>query len=83
MSPTDVLKRGLKVLDTGEPITVPVGKNTLGRIFNVLSEVVYGGPTLRYSKDLSIHRSVPPFIDLDTSLSIFETGIKVVDLLAP
>ena len=83
MSATDGLKRGVKVVDTGEPITVPVGKNTLGRIFNVLGEVVDGGPSLLDSKELPIHRSAPPFTDLDTSLSIFETGIKVVDLLAP
>jgi F-type H+-transporting ATPase subunit beta len=83
MSATDGLQRGVRVIDTGDPITVPVGTETLGRIFNVLGEPVDRGPQVSDSKELPIHRSAPAFTDLDTQLSIFETGIKVVDLLAP
>lgn len=83
MSATDGLQRGMKVTDTGAALNVPVGATTLGRIFNVLGEPVDQMGTVDYSKTLPIHRLAPPFIDLDTKLSIFETGIKVVDLLAP
>lgn len=83
MSATDGLQRGIKVVDTGAALTVPVGSTTLGRIFNVLGEPVDEMGPVDYTKTLPIHRSAPLFIDLDTQLSIFETGIKVVDLLAP
>ena len=83
MSATDGLQRGVKVIDTGTALSVPVGTTTLGRIFNVLGEPVDQMGEVDYSKTLPIHRSAPSFIDLDTQLSIFETGIKVVDLLAP
>ena len=83
MSATDGLQRGIKVIDTGAALSVPVGATTLGRIFNVLGEPVDQMGDVDYSKTLPIHRSAPAFIDLDTQLSIFETGIKVVDLLAP
>jgi len=83
MSATDGLQRGVKVVDTGAALSVPVGTTTLGRIFNVLGEPVDQMGEVDYSKTLPIHRSAPSFIDLDTQLSIFETGIKVVDLLAP
>ena len=83
MSATDGLQRGVKVIDTGSALSVPVGSTTLGRIFNVLGEPVDQMGDVDYSKTLPIHRSAPSFIDLDTQLSIFETGIKVVDLLAP
>lgn len=83
MSATDGLQRGLRVIDTGNAITVPVGPQTLGRIFNVLGEVVDRGPKVNDSQELPIHRLAPSFTDLDTQLAIFETGIKVVDLLAP
>ena len=83
MSATDGLQRGIKVIDTGAALSVPVGATTLGRIFNVLGEPVDQMGDIDYSKTLPIHRSAPAFIDLDTQLSIFETGIKVVDLLAP
>ena len=84
MSATDGLMRGMTVLDTGNALAVPVGKNTLGRIFNVLGEPVdeLGGVDMAEGT-LPIHRPAPAFVDLDTNLSIFETGIKVVDLLAP
>ena len=83
MSATDGLQRGIKVIDTGAALSVPVGTTTLGRIFNVLGEPVDQMGSVDYSKTLPIHRSAPSFIQLDTQLSIFETGIKVVDLLAP
>ena len=83
MSATDGLQRGIKVVDTGSALSVPVGSTTLGRIFNVLGEPVDQMGDVDYSKTLPIHRLAPSFIDLDTQLSIFETGIKVVDLLAP
>lgn len=86
MTATDGLMRGMEVVDTGNPLTVPVGDTTLGRIFNVLGEPVDNlGPVgdKGDSPGFPIHRSAPAFVDLDTKLSIFETGIKVVDLLAP
>lgn len=83
MTSTDGLKRGDIVLDTGAPISVPVGRKTLGRIFNVLGEPVDNLGDIKNVELHSIHRSAPAFIDLETSPSIFETGIKVVDLLAP
>jgi len=83
MTSTDGLKRGASVLDTGAPITVPVGKPTLGRIFNVLGVPVDEMGTCDSSEGLPIHRPSPSFTDLETKPSIFETGIKVVDLLAP
>lgn len=83
MTSTDGLKRGDSVVDTGSPITVPVGKQTLGRIFNVLGEPVDECGPVNSTEFLSIHRSAPSFVDLETSPQIFETGIKVVDLLAP
>nr|YP_010388698.1 ATP synthase CF1 subunit beta [Leontynka pallida]UPQ43865.1 ATP synthase CF1 subunit beta [Leontynka pallida] len=86
MNPTEGLMRGMEVIDTGKPLTVPVGKGTLGRILNVLGEPVDNmGPILYDGEEqsLPIHREAPAFVDLDTRISIFETGIKVVDLLAP
>lgn len=83
MSSTDGLKRGVEVLDTGSPITVPVGIPTLGRIFNVLGEPVDNLGDVNCNDSLPIHRSAPSFVQLETKPSIFETGIKVVDLLAP
>jgi F-type H+-transporting ATPase subunit beta len=83
MSATDGLMRGMTVVDTGSALSVPVGKQTLGRIFNVLGETVDELGPCGAESSLPIHRSAPAFVDLDTELSIFETGIKVVDLLAP
>jgi F-type H+-transporting ATPase subunit beta len=83
MTSTDGLKRGDSVEDTGSPIKVPVGKVTLGRIFNVLGEPVDECGDVKASETYSIHRSAPEFVELETKPSIFETGIKVVDLLAP
>jgi len=83
MTSTDGLKRGMSVTDTGSAISVPVGKPTLGRIFNVLGQAVDNMGDLKIDKTLPIHRSSPSFTELETKPSIFETGIKVVDLLAP
>jgi F-type H+/Na+-transporting ATPase subunit beta len=83
MSSTDGLQRKVKVIDTGSPITVPVGLATLGRIFNVLGEPVDNLGAVNSDITLPIHRSAPAFTQLETKPSIFETGIKVVDLLAP
>jgi len=83
MNPTEGLMRGMDALDTGSPLMVPVGKTTLGRIFNVLGEPVDNLGPVETEQKLPIHRSAPAFTDLDTRLAIFETGIKVVDLLAP
>ena len=83
MTSTDGLKRGAEVSDTGSPISVPVGTGTLGRIFNVLGEPVDELGPCTSDSTLPIHRQAPAFADLDTSPSVFETGIKVVDLLAP
>jgi len=83
MSSTDGLQRGVEVSDTGAPITVPVGLPTLGRIFNVLGEPVDSFGKVTTETNLPIHRSAPAFTQLETKPSIFETGIKVVDLLAP
>ncbi len=83
MTSTDGLKRGDVAVDTGSSIKVPVGKSTLGRIFNVLGEPVDECGPVGNTETYSIHRSAPEFVELDTKPSIFETGIKVVDLLAP
>ena len=83
MDATDGLSRGLDVIDTGGPITVPVGEVTLGRIFNVLGEPVDKGEPLPDGERWQIHRDPPTFEDLSPTVEIFETGIKVIDLLAP
>merc|ERR1712228_198341 len=83
MTSTDGLKRGASVVDTAAPITVPVGVPTLGRIFNVLGVPVDELGPCNADSGLPIHRTAPLFVDLETKPSVFETGIKVVDLLAP
>ena len=83
MQGTDGLRRGQKATLLDGPITVPVGRCTLGRIFNVLGEVVDNGEEVTTDIRRPIHRSSPAYVDLDTSRSIFETGIKVVDGWAP
>ncbi len=83
MSTTDGLVRGMKVVDTGSPISVPVGAATLGRIFNVLGEPVDEKGPVNVDTTSPIHRSAPKFTDLETQPTVFETGIKVIDLLAP
>ena len=83
MSTTDGLVRGMEVVDTGAPINVPVGKATLGRIFNVLGEPVDNKGAVNAEETFPIHRSAPKFTELETKPSVFETGIKVIDLLTP
>ena len=83
MRSTDGLKRGIDAVDLGTPINVPVGTPTLGRIFNVIGEPVDEQGDVSYDETLPIHREAPAFTELETKPSIFETGIKVVDLLAP
>ena len=84
LSATEGLKRGMKVRDTGGPITVPVGEATLGRLFNLVGEVIdEGKPVVKNVKRMSIHRAAPSLQEQSTAREIFETGIKVIDLLAP
>lgn len=84
MSSTDGLTRGMEAVDTGAPISVPVGPETLGRIFNVLGKTVDHNPTPVGNKEFwPIHRPAPKFDDQETTTEILETGIKVVDLIAP
>ncbi|MDO8573147.1 MAG: F0F1 ATP synthase subunit beta [Candidatus Daviesbacteria bacterium] len=83
MGTTDGLKRGTEVLDTGAPISVPVGKEVLGRLFNVLGEPIDKKGDVSLKKTLPIHRSSPSFSEQSTESEVFETGIKVIDLLAP
>jgi F-type H+-transporting ATPase subunit beta len=83
MSSTDGLIRGMEASDTGAPISVPVGKATLGRIFNVLGEPVDNMGPVNTEERFPIHRDAPKLTELETKASVFETGIKVVDLLAP
>jgi len=83
MRSTDGLKRGVTAIDLGTPISVPVGTPTLGRIFNVIGEPVDEQGDVSLDETLPIHREAPAFTELETKPSIFETGIKVVDLLAP
>ena len=83
MGATDGLKRGLEVVNTGAPISVPVGEETLGRIFNVLGKVVDGGKQVETKKRYPIHRKAPEFTEQSTKAEILETGIKVIDLICP
>jgi F-type H+-transporting ATPase subunit beta len=83
LGPTDGLSRGLEVTDTGAPITVPVGEETLGRIFNVVGEVIDEGPAIVVKQTSPIHKSAPELVDQVTRAEVLETGIKVIDLIAP
>jgi len=83
MSGTEGLKRGMPVNDTGNPITVPVGEGTLGRIFNVTGDPVDNRGPVTYTKRYPIHRKPPELTDQDTGSTILETGIKVIDLICP
>jgi F-type H+-transporting ATPase subunit beta len=83
MGTTDGLRRGDEVADTGAPITVPVGQETLGRIFNVLGEAIDGEKQVVAKKNYSIHRPAPKLVDQSTETTILETGIKVIDLICP
>ena len=83
MASTDGLRRGTPVIDTGRTISVPVGRETLGRIFNVLGDTVDNGPEVLAKDRWNIHRHAPDFDELSTSTEILETGIKVIDLICP
>jgi len=83
MDQTDGLVRGMEVTDRGEPITIPVGKSSLGRIMNVVGRPVDGLGEITSENFLPIHRPAPAFTDLDTDVRVLETGIKVIDLLVP
>jgi F-type H+/Na+-transporting ATPase subunit beta len=83
MSSTDGLARGLDVVDTGAPITVPVGAPTLGRVFDVLGQSIDGKGAVTSDSMLPIHREPPAFDEMETEAQVFETGIKVIDLIAP
>lgn len=83
MESTEGLKRGMEAVDTGSPITVPVGEKVLGRLFNVLGNTIDKGPELEVEERYSIHRPTPTFAEQSVEPKIFETGIKVIDLLAP
>src|SRR5690242_8928691 len=80
---TDGLTRGMDVVDTGGPVTVPVGKETLGRVFNLLGEPIDNRGPVHIEQRRPIHREPPEFVDLSPKAEVFETGIKVIDLLTP
>ena len=83
MSSTDGIRRGMRALDTKSPIKMPVGRGTLGRLFNVLGEPIDGKGTVEAEEYYPIHRPAPPVVDQRPAREILETGIKVIDLLAP
>jgi F-type H+-transporting ATPase subunit beta len=83
MGPTEGLRRGMRALDRGEPITVPVGEAVLGRMLNVLGEPIDNLGPVNATERLSIHRSPPPFAEQTIGIELFETGIKAIDLLTP
>ena len=83
MDNTDGLVRGMPATDTGAPISVPVGEECLGRIFNLVGDTIDGKPAVQAGQRMPIHRAAPPFDEQETEKQLFETGIKVVDLLAP
>ena len=83
MGSTDGLRRGMEVVDTNNAITVPVGECTLGRVFNVLGEPIDGKEAVKAEKSMPIHRPAPLLKDINAKVEIFETGIKVIDLLEP
>jgi F-type H+-transporting ATPase subunit beta len=83
MSSTSGLRRGLTVIDTGAPIRVPVGRATLGRLFNVLGEAIDGGPAVDETERRPIHADAPPLLQQQVNRGVFTTGIKIIDLLMP
>ncbi|MDB6095598.1 MAG: atpD, partial [Verrucomicrobia bacterium] len=83
MSSSEGLVRGMEVKDTGVPISVPVGEGVLGRIFDVTGNAVDGKGPVKFEKRYPIHRAAPSLVDQDTKADILETGIKVIDLIAP
>src|SRR6195256_6708942 len=83
LQPTDGLVRGMKAIDLGEPVMMPVGKQTLGRVLNVIGQPVDKMGPVNTAKRMPIHRQAPTFSEQSTELQMFETGIKVIDLLEP
>ena len=83
MDATEGLQRGMEAVDTGKPITVPVGRECLGRLFNVLGHTIDEGEEVKTSQYYPIHRPAPSFEEQSVSPEMFETGIKVIDLIAP
>ncbi|HEU5145094.1 MAG TPA: F0F1 ATP synthase subunit beta, partial [Chryseosolibacter sp.] len=83
MEGTEGLVRGMKVTDTGSPITMPIGEDIKGRLFNVIGEAIDGIKQPQAAKSLPIHRAAPAFEDLSTSTEVLYTGIKVIDLIEP
>lgn len=83
MSSTDGLVRGMQVIDTGEPITMPVGEECLGRIFNVVGDTIDNGPPVKTAERSPIHKPAPSLEEQSTETEVFETGLKVIDLLEP
>ncbi len=83
MTTTDGLARGVDAKDTGAPISVPVGEVTLGRVFDVLGHPIDGGPAVKADTYLPIHRGAPAFDQQSTEVEVFETGLKVIDLICP
>ena len=83
MVPTDGMVRGMKVIDTGGPITMPVGEGTLGRVLNVIGQPVDNLGDVKHTERYPIHRHAPTFDEQSTELQMFETGIKVIDLIQP
>ncbi len=83
LSPTDGLERGAEAIDTGAPIAVPVGRQTLGRLFNILGEPLDNLGAVNTKEHWPIHRPPPPFTEQETKIEILETGIKVMDLITP
>ena len=83
MGSTDGLARGTEITDTGKPISVPVGETSLGRMFNVTGEIIDGGEEVKSKDYYPIHREAPAFSEQSTKTEVFETGIKVIDLIAP
>lgn len=83
LGPTEGLQRGMEVIDTGAPISVPVGEETLGRIFNVVGEVIDEGEPIKIKQTAPIHRAAPALTEQETKAEVLETGIKVIDLVAP
>ena len=83
LGPTDGLARGEEIIDTGAPISVPIGEETLGRMFNVVGEPIDNKGLIKTKKTAPIHKAAPPLTDLETTPSVLETGIKVIDLICP
>ncbi len=83
LGPTEGLERGMEMIDTGAPINVPVGEETLGRIFNVVGEIIDEGEPITVKQTAPIHKPSPKLVELETKAEMLETGIKVVDLIAP